>query len=55
MSDLDELSGLVRAFVAERDWEQYHSPKNLAAAVAVEADPKTAEEAPTPATHSTLD
>ena len=37
MSDLEDLSSLVAAFVAERDWEQYHSPKNLAAAIAVEA------------------
>lgn len=35
--ELAELSKLVADFVAERDWERYHSPKNLAAAVAVEA------------------
>lgn len=36
----DRLSALlaeIRAFVAEREWNQYHTPKNLAAAVAVEA------------------
>jgi dCTP diphosphatase len=27
----------LRAFVAERDWEQFHDPKNLAMAVASEA------------------
>ncbi|MBL9148929.1 MAG: nucleotide pyrophosphohydrolase [Phycisphaerae bacterium] len=27
----------IREFVAARDWGQYHTPKNLAAAVAVEA------------------
>ncbi len=27
----------VRAFVAERDWERFHSPKNLAMALSVEA------------------
>ncbi len=27
----------IRAFVHERDWEQYHDPKNLAMAVASEA------------------
>jgi dCTP diphosphatase len=34
------LSGLrdsLRRFAAERDWDQYHSPKNLAAALIVEA------------------
>ncbi len=36
----DALSGLrdaLRAFAAERDWEQFHSPKNLAMALAGEA------------------
>jgi NTP pyrophosphatase (non-canonical NTP hydrolase) len=32
-----ELRENIRAFVAERDWEQFHSPKNLAMALAVEA------------------
>ncbi len=27
----------LREFARERDWEQFHSPKNLAAALAVEA------------------
>ena len=31
------LSELVADFVAERDWERYHAPKNLAAAISVEA------------------
>jgi NTP pyrophosphatase (non-canonical NTP hydrolase) len=35
--ELAELSQLVADFVVERDWERYHSPKNLAAAIAVEA------------------
>jgi len=34
---LDDLKALVRAFVAERRWEKYHTPGNLAASVAVEA------------------
>lgn len=34
---LDDLRGSLKAFVAERDWEQFHTPKNLAASVAVEA------------------
>ena len=37
MSSLEELSELMRAFVAERDWAQYHAPKNVAAALSVEA------------------
>lgn len=27
----------LRVFAAERDWEQFHTPKNLAAALSVEA------------------
>jgi len=37
MGELAELRGLVAEFVAERDWAQYHSPRNVAAAIAVEA------------------
>jgi NTP pyrophosphatase (non-canonical NTP hydrolase) len=31
------LRDAMRAFIAERDWEQFHSPKNLAMALSVEA------------------
>src|SRR5579872_4882253 len=31
------LRETMARFVAERDWEQFHSPKNLAMALAVEA------------------
>ena len=34
---LDELRHRVRRFVVERDWGQFHSPKNLAMALTVEA------------------
>ena len=37
MRDLEELKARVRAFVTERDWERFHSPKNLAMALSVEA------------------
>ena len=37
MSDLESLRNQLRTFAAERDWDQFHSPKNLAAALAVEA------------------
>jgi len=33
----DELAGRLAAFARERDWEQFHSPKNLAMAVAAES------------------
>jgi len=34
---LDALRARVNNFVAERDWAQFHSPKNLAMAMIVEA------------------
>ena len=36
-SDLLALRATVRQFVDERDWDQFHSPKNLASALTVEA------------------
>ncbi|AXW60592.1 nucleotide pyrophosphohydrolase [Ralstonia nicotianae] len=36
-SDLVALRDLVREFVRERDWEKFHTPKNLAIALSVEA------------------
>lgn len=35
--ELEELRDLLRTFAADRDWDQFHSPKNLAAALTVEA------------------
>jgi NTP pyrophosphatase (non-canonical NTP hydrolase) len=35
--DITRLTQALRDFAAERDWEQFHSPKNLAAALIVEA------------------
>ena len=35
--DIENLQGKLREFAAARDWEQYHNPKNLAMALAVEA------------------
>lgn len=34
---LQQLRDLTRAFARERDWEQFHTPKNLAMALSVEA------------------
>jgi dCTP diphosphatase len=34
---IDDLKGLVRQFVEERAWQPFHSPKNLAMGIAVEA------------------
>jgi len=34
---MDELIKKIRKFATDRDWEQFHSPKNLSMALAVEA------------------
>ena len=35
--EFDALRALMRQFVAEREWERFHTPKNLATAISVEA------------------
>ena len=34
---IGELRALVDRFVSEREWQPYHSPKNLSASIAIEA------------------
>jgi NTP pyrophosphatase (non-canonical NTP hydrolase) len=34
---LDTLRDRLRTFIAERDWDQFHNPKNLAMALVAEA------------------
>jgi NTP pyrophosphatase (non-canonical NTP hydrolase) len=36
-SELARLRELVRSFAEERDWDQFHTPKNLSSALSVEA------------------
>ncbi|MFC1769424.1 nucleotide pyrophosphohydrolase [Nitrospirota bacterium] len=36
MTPMDELRESLRTFARERDWEQFHTPKNLAMALSVE-------------------
>src|SRR5215213_593024 len=33
---VDDLRAAISAFIAERDWEQFHSPKNLVMSLSVE-------------------
>ena len=40
---LDELTARVRAFAEARDWQQFHTPKNLAMALAGEVGELLAE------------
>ena len=35
-TSLADLKRIVAEFVAERDWQQFHSPKNLSMAMAIE-------------------
>ena len=37
MQSLNQIKTRLRNFAAERDWDQFHSPKNLAMALIVEA------------------
>lgn len=42
-SSLQDLARRLREFAVERDWEQFHSPKNLAMALVGEAGELAAE------------
>lgn len=35
--DLQQLQAELRQFAQDRDWDQFHSPKNLATALSIEA------------------
>jgi dCTP diphosphatase len=35
--DNQRLANTLRAFAAEREWDQFHTPKNLATSISVEA------------------
>ncbi|HEU4383128.1 MAG TPA: hypothetical protein VFR85_06435 [Anaeromyxobacteraceae bacterium] len=37
MSDVERIVSRLRAFTAERDWDRFHDPKNLAMLLASEA------------------
>lgn len=37
MNDIDEITGALVRFRDERDWAQFHNPKDLAAALSIEA------------------
>ncbi len=37
MSDIKALTQKIKKFVNERDWEQFHNPKDLALSLALEA------------------
>ena len=43
MDQLQDLLAQLRQFVAERDWQQFHDPKNLAMLLASEAGELLAE------------
>ena len=36
MNDIEQLTTAIREFARERDWERFHTPKNLAMALSVE-------------------
>jgi dCTP diphosphatase len=43
MNEIEAFVGELRRFVAERDWAQFHDPKNLAMLLASEAGELVAE------------
>jgi NTP pyrophosphatase (non-canonical NTP hydrolase) len=43
LSSIAELTALVRSFAQERNWEKFHTPKNLAMALAGEVGELLAE------------
>lgn len=43
MAEIDDLVHSIREFAKARDWEQFHTPKNLAMAIAGEAGELVAE------------
>lgn len=36
MSDIEQLTAAIQEFAQQRDWERFHTPKNLAMALSVE-------------------
>jgi NTP pyrophosphatase (non-canonical NTP hydrolase) len=42
-TDIQGLIAKIRAFATDRDWEKFHTPKNLAMAIAGEAGELVAE------------
>lgn len=38
MSNISDLTGLVKEFCAEREWDQFHGPKDLAIGISTEAN-----------------
>lgn len=37
MNEIEKMQAEIRKFVAERDWQKYHSPKNLSMDLCVES------------------
>ena len=38
MTDIDEIIEVLKQFRNERDWEQFHNPKDLAIALSIESN-----------------
>lgn len=38
MNDIEELMNLIKTYCTERDWNQYHNPKDLAIGISTEAN-----------------
>lgn len=38
MTDIQDLTQCIRQFTEDRDWDQFHNPKDLAIALSIEAN-----------------
>ena len=36
-TSLQEIKSIIKTFVDERDWQQFHSPKNLSMSISIES------------------
>ncbi len=38
MNEIDEIIDEIEFFIRERDWDKYHTPKNIAISISIEAN-----------------
>ena len=36
-TSIENIKSIIESFVSDRDWEQFHSPKNLAMSISIES------------------
>ncbi|MEM2935407.1 MAG: nucleotide pyrophosphohydrolase [Candidatus Thermoplasmatota archaeon] len=38
MNEVDEIADEIKFFIEEREWDKYHTPKNIAISISIEAN-----------------